>query len=201
MKIKKKMSFKTDLRSRLMKLNRNQAHYGPPVKLFGDKDKDKVSNVFDCKPFNKKKQDVISPVSYGSPMGEMYGRREGARQQAAYMRQVKEIQRLEEQRLAELQRLSNVQVIDRTVTTEGKDYLFNPYTDKYVRMGGKTAKNVALRVSTDIQTAVPGTSTARAAVKSDKFRTIIRKTATGASRFKSSPSVSKQLSSYKTTNK
>jgi len=100
----KKMSFKTDLRSRLMKLNRNQAHYGPPVKLFGDKDKDKVSNVFDCKPFNKKKQDVISPVGYGSPIGEMYGRQEGMRQQAAYMRQIKEAQRLEELRVAELQR-------------------------------------------------------------------------------------------------
>jgi len=99
------------------------AHYGKPIQLFKDSDKDGVMNVFDCSPFNRKKQDVISPFSGGNPMNEMYARQEQSRQQKEYERMLKEMQRLEEARLKELQRLSNVEVIDRTVW----------YADPYVQ--------------------------------------------------------------------
>ena len=36
---------------------KNKVRYGMPVHLFGDKDKDRVPNVFDCKPFDPKRQD------------------------------------------------------------------------------------------------------------------------------------------------
>lgn len=42
-------------------LGKNKAYYGKPIQLFKDSDKDGVMNVFDCKPYNKKKQDVIMP--------------------------------------------------------------------------------------------------------------------------------------------
>lgn len=35
-----------------------------PVKLFGDMDKDKVANVFDCRPNNRRKQGFLFPVKY-----------------------------------------------------------------------------------------------------------------------------------------
>ena len=103
------------------------AYYGKPVQLFKDSDKDGVANVFDCKPFNKRKQDVLSPMSGGNPMHEMLQRKEYSRQQGAYRNQLEEAQRidlanqkeylkLQEDQLAELRRLSNVEVIDQTKT-------------------------------------------------------------------------------------
>ena len=103
------------------------AYYGKPVQLFKDSDKDGVPNVFDCKPFNKKKQDVLSPMGGGNPMQEMFQRREYSRQQMSYKKQLEEAQRmdlerqreylkLQEEQLAELRRLSNVEVIDQTRT-------------------------------------------------------------------------------------
>jgi hypothetical protein len=83
----------------------NSAHAGFPAQLFKDSDKDGVANVFDCKPYNKKKTDVMSPMSGSNPMQEMYGRQEYARQQAAYMKMLAEARRLEEERLEELRRL------------------------------------------------------------------------------------------------
>ena len=38
-------------------LLRSNLRTGMPVHLFGDKDKDRVANVFDCRPRNKWKQD------------------------------------------------------------------------------------------------------------------------------------------------
>ena len=34
-----------------------------PIKLFGDRDKDRVANVFDCQPNNKRKQDNDSELA------------------------------------------------------------------------------------------------------------------------------------------
>ena len=36
---------------------KDKLHYGKPAKLFGDADKDGVANVFDCKPYNRRRQD------------------------------------------------------------------------------------------------------------------------------------------------
>ena len=93
----------------------NSSHYGMPNQLFKDSDKDGVMNVFDCKPRNKRKQDVIAPFQGGNPYMEMLARQESARQSKAYQRQLDELRRLEELRNAELVRLSNVTVIDKTV--------------------------------------------------------------------------------------
>jgi hypothetical protein len=68
---------------------RNKAHFGKPIQLFKDSDKDGVANVFDCKPYNKRKQDVLAPMTGGNPMQEMYARREQSRQLGDYMKQVK----------------------------------------------------------------------------------------------------------------
>ena len=68
--------------------------YGMPAQLFADSDKDCVSNVFDCKPHDKRKQDVLAPMGGGNPMQEMLSRQEGARQQHVYMRSQEEYQRL-----------------------------------------------------------------------------------------------------------
>jgi len=80
--------------------------YGKPVQLFKDSDKDGVANVFDCKPYNKRKQDVMHPAYNSSNMNitEMYYRREQARQNRLYQKQIEEAIRIEKenQRLAAL---------------------------------------------------------------------------------------------------
>jgi len=81
------------------------ARMGTPIQLFKDSDRDGVPNVFDCKPHNKKKQDVMHPQNFGSGMGDMLSRQENARQQRAYNRMIKEMQRQDAQRLLELQRI------------------------------------------------------------------------------------------------
>lgn len=88
-----------------------------PAHLFKDSDKDGVMNVFDCKPYNKKKQDVIMPQNFGGGMSDMYGRQERARLNKVYQKQVEEMQRQELLRL-EQQRveLPRVQVIDNSRT-------------------------------------------------------------------------------------
>ena len=70
-------------------------------KLFKDSDKDGVPNVFDCKPYNKKKQDVISPMGGSNPYQDMINRQEYARQNAAFKRAFQQ---------------QPIQVIDRTQT-------------------------------------------------------------------------------------
>lgn len=80
---------------------KNSAYYGSPSKLFKDSDRDGVMNVFDCKPYNRRKQDVISPPSSSTPFNDMWGRQEWARQQKLARDQ-------EQARLNELKRLSNV---------------------------------------------------------------------------------------------
>ena len=94
------------------------ARFGKPQRLFKDSDKDGVPNVFDCKPFNKKKQDVISPPNFGGGMRDMFARREGNRMNRIYMAQMREASRLEQQRLLEAQRINAlpVQVVDNTRT-------------------------------------------------------------------------------------
>ena len=44
-------------------MSRDKYKTGMPVYLFGDKDRDGVMNVFDCRPRNKRMQDVIRIVS------------------------------------------------------------------------------------------------------------------------------------------
>jgi len=82
---------------------KNKAHFGKPIQLFKDSDKDGVANVFDCKPHNKRKQDVMAPFSGGSPIQEMYHRQEASRQQENYMKQLKvwEQQAKQDQQAAE----------------------------------------------------------------------------------------------------
>ena len=100
-----------------------RAHFGTPIQLFKDSDKDGVANVFDCKPYSKKKQDVIHPPYGGSsPMMEMYARQNAIRQQRAYKKQMEDYQRLEEQRLAELQRIQG----ETQYVSGGTVYVENP---------------------------------------------------------------------------
>jgi hypothetical protein len=91
------------------------AYYGYPSQLFKDSDKDGVANVFDCKPYNKRKQD-------GSALDSMWGRAEEARRQAAAARQaaidLKIQMDKQDQANAELQRIqgqntSSVYYIER----------------------------------------------------------------------------------------
>lgn len=100
-------------------------HYGMPVNLFGDRDKDRVDNVFDCKPKNARRQDVIRPIAGGNLVQDMYARQEAARREASYKQQLADLQATEDAKLAELQRLSNVQYIDRTQTIRegGQPYI------------------------------------------------------------------------------
>jgi len=109
------------MRNRSMSAHQGQhalARFGKPQRLFKDSDKDGVPNVFDCKPFNKKKQDVISPPNFGGGMRDMFARREGNRMNRIYMAQMREASRLEQQRLLEAQRINAlpVQVVDNTRT-------------------------------------------------------------------------------------
>lgn len=101
------------------------AHFGTPIQLFKDSDKDGVMNVFDCKPHNKRKQDVMHPQNFGSGVGDMYARQEQSRQNKEYQRMIKEMQRQEEQRLAELQRIQTP--------------IYNTYTNEYT---GETSFNL-----------------------------------------------------------
>jgi hypothetical protein len=88
--------------------NNNSPHHGIPRVLFKDNDKDGVPNVFDCKPNNKKKQDVMIPMSTSGGLNELYGRQENSRQ-------LREYRKLEEARLKELQRIAGEQrVIDKS---------------------------------------------------------------------------------------
>ena len=82
------------------------AHYGMPIQTFKDSDRDGVMNGLDCKPYNKRKQDVRRPrnTGYGGT-SNMYARKEQARFTRNYMKQLNEIQRQEYQRLMELQRI------------------------------------------------------------------------------------------------
>lgn len=111
------------------------ARFGAPVNLFKDSDRDGVANVFDCKPFNRRKQDVISPSNFGGGMRDMYARREGSRQNKRYMRQIAQARKLEMERLKELQRINAlpIQVIDNSSHT----YSNTPYV---VTAGGKWVK-------------------------------------------------------------
>jgi hypothetical protein len=86
-----------------------------PAGLFADSDRDGVPNVFDCQPHNKRKQDVRAPMSGGSPMAEMHYRHEAARQQAAYLKQLAEWQKQQEQQSQNPTVIYNTEYIDRTV--------------------------------------------------------------------------------------
>jgi len=84
------------------------AHYGMPIQLFKDSDKDKVDNVFDCAPHNKKKQDVIMPKNFGGGLSDMYARQEAARQYKEYERMVKELAKQDQERLEAFQKSQQV---------------------------------------------------------------------------------------------
>lgn len=82
-----------------------------PNHLFKDSDRDGVPNVFDCKPFNKRKQDVIAPFAGSMPVSDMWGRQENARRNREFLR-------AQELALEEARRLNNAQftIIDQTRT-------------------------------------------------------------------------------------
>jgi len=127
--------------------HKSKAYFGKPVQLFKDSDKDGVPNVFDCKPYNKRKQDVLAPMSGGSPVQEMIQRQETARQQAVYLRYLKGLQKAEEERAAEARRLSNVQVIDRTVSygyASPEPYVWDEDTGKYVSIKSLPQRTVTV---------------------------------------------------------
>lgn len=88
---------------------KSKAYYGMPSQLFKDSDKDGVYNVFDCKPKNKRKTDVMSPANFGSGYMDMYQRQENARLQRLYLKQqqeaAKQQQEAYDRQLAELQRI------------------------------------------------------------------------------------------------
>lgn len=139
----------------------SKAYYGKPVQLFKDSDKDGVPNVFDCKPKNRRRTDVLAPPLSGSPIQDMWGRQESSRLWAKQQAQLRALQKLEEERLAELKRLSNVQIIDRTITNYSTSYMIlDPETGQYVSPGSargreitkeQQAKSVGLNVGGDIK--------------------------------------------------
>ena len=134
----------------------HRAHYGKPIQLFKDSDKDGVANVFDCKPFNKKKQDVISPMSGGSPFMDMYNRQEWARRQAqqqkAYEKQMEEARILEEQRIAELQRISTPGAVNYYSTSNYyTPTVYDPKTNTWYSVESAKGKEVAKQTTKDIE--------------------------------------------------
>jgi len=87
--------------------------------LFIDSDKDGVANIFDCQPYNKRKQDVLMPRSYGNPMREMYNRQAAARQQQIQMKMQKEwaLQEAERLRLEQEAQLNQPNVTQAPIIT------------------------------------------------------------------------------------
>jgi len=121
------------------------ARFGAPIQLFKDSDKDGVANVFDCKPYNKKKQDVIAPSNFGGGMRDMYNRREGSRQTRVYFRQMREAQRLEMERLKELARINALPTIieSRTLTKNiYTDRIADPITGKLYDANSKEGRKI-----------------------------------------------------------
>ena len=103
------------LRSKFAK--RVAAHYGMPIQTFKDSDKDGVMNGLDCKPFNKRKQDVIAPRAYSGGVQGMLARKEQGRFQRGYQKTLNEIRRQETQRLLELKRIQGeTRIIDKRST-------------------------------------------------------------------------------------
>jgi len=125
------------------------ARFGAPIQLFKDSDKDGVANVFDCKPYNKKKQDVIAPSNFGGGMRDMYNRREGSRQTRVYFRQMREAQRLEMERLKELARINKLPtIIERRTTTKNiyTDRIVDPITGKLVDSSSPEGKKITANI-------------------------------------------------------
>lgn len=106
---------------------RPKAHYGKPIQLFKDSDRDGVANVFDCKPYNKRRQDVISPFQSATPVQDMLNRQESSRQQREYQKRLAELQKLEEQRLEELRRIQSTPVYLRPVYTDKTINIYKTY--------------------------------------------------------------------------
>jgi len=132
-------------RNRIRKIN-----YGLGGALFKDYDRDGVPNVFDCRPFNKKKQDVIFSSRYGG-VRDMYTRQEQGRLNSLYQRQYEEILRqqreaqrtqdlayqqyLREQEAAYKKQLEiqnrAAQNPSMVTTAQGDSYVYNPTRDEY----------------------------------------------------------------------
>jgi hypothetical protein len=107
--------------------------------LFRDYDRDGVANVFDCQPFNKKKQDVIAPPNRRrGGMLDMYSRQEGQRlnnlyqrQLADFERQIAESQLLEQQNLAELRRIESGR---ETIVERPVPYVYDNKSNSWKRV-------------------------------------------------------------------
>ena len=95
------------------------AHYGMPIQMFKDSDKDGVMNGFDCQAHNKRKQDVRRPMNVGrGGISSMYARKEQDRFTKDYMNRLNEIQRQEYERLSELKRIQTpTTIINRSSDT------------------------------------------------------------------------------------
>jgi hypothetical protein len=136
----------------------SKAYYGKPVSLFKDSDKDGVPNVFDCQPSNKRRQDVISPMSGSNPLQEMHYRQEANRQQREYMKQLRELQRAEEARAKETGQ--PVQVVDARTFIDRTQWYANPYvvssSGTWYPAASKTGKQI---ISAQVKPASTSTPT------------------------------------------
>ena len=133
------------------------AYYGMPAQLFKDSDKDRVANVFDCRPHNKKKTDVISPANWGSGYTDMYQRQENERLAKLYAKQQQEAY---EKQLKELQRISGetTTIVQPGTTTEHyTSYAYDPGSGTVV--SGPTATKEALQNQVNIVTGKTPTTT------------------------------------------
>jgi len=114
------------------------AHYGMPIQMFKDSDKDGVMNGFDCQAHNKRKQDVRRPMNVGrGGIANMYARREQERFTKDYMKRLNEIQRQEYQRLLELKR-TQTPIVSSGGSTSTTPTIF--VDGKWVPMNSKEGK-------------------------------------------------------------
>ena len=81
-----------------------------PNKLFADSDRDGVPNVFDCRPNNKRRQDVMMPRISGNPINDMFIRQENTRKQRINQMQWREAQENARNQEIMNERLSNVSI-------------------------------------------------------------------------------------------
>jgi len=132
---------------------RNKAHFGRPNMLFRDSDKDRVDNVFDCKPYNKRRQDVVAQMSGGNPLAEMYGRQEQSRQQRVYEQQLKGILKQQEAQQAKAEKDYADQVAQQNKAYEEALYEQKTHTRPGALSDPNYKANLAIRLKNIASTA------------------------------------------------